>query len=198
VPITPVEIKEAATRWGLAATAEPVLDRLADYGNLLLRWNSSFALTAIRDGSQLIERHIMEGVFATAHHPNALTALDFGSGTGVPGLIIALCRPEIHVTLAESQRKKAAFLAEAIRQLRLNTTVHADRAEALPPASFDAVWMRAVEKTPAMLPAAMDLLTPGGSLCLFGTHSPNLQGWDWERYPLPGSQNRILYIGRRP
>jgi 16S rRNA (guanine527-N7)-methyltransferase len=196
VPITPAQVEQAATRWGLTNIAVPVLDRLATYGNLLLHWNARFALTAICDEAELIERHIMEGVFAAAHHPKALTALDFGSGTGIPGLVIALCHSEIHVTLAESQRKKAAFLAEAVRQLRLNTTVHAGRAETLPPASFDAVWMRAVEKTPAMLPAAINLLTPNGSLCLFGTTTrPDLQGWSWETYPLPSSDVRILYIG---
>lgn len=196
MPITPAQVEQAASRWGLTNIAAPALDRLADYGNLLLHWNVRFALTAIRDEAELIERHIMEGVFAAAHHPKALTALDFGSGTGIPGILIALCRPEIHVTLAESQRKKAAFLAEAVRQLRLNTTVHAGRAETLPPASFDAVWMRAVEKTPAMLPAAINLLPPNGPLCLFGTTTrPDLQGWSWETYPLPSSDVRVLYIG---
>ena len=197
MPITPAEVQEAAARWGLAATADPILDRLAAYGNLLLHWNARFALTAIRDEVELIERHLMEGVFAATHHPKAQKALDFGSGTGIPGLIIALCRPEIHVTLAESQRKKAAFLAEAVRQLQLNTTVHAGRAETLPAASFDAVWMRAVEKTPAMLPAAMKLLNSAGSLCLFGTTSPKLEDWTWKAYPLPNSDQRVLYIGSR-
>ena len=198
MPITPAQVEAAAVRWGLVDTVAPVFDRLADYGNLLLRWNAHFALTAIRDKAELIERHIMEGVFAAAHHPKALTALDFGSGTGIPGVVIALCRPEIHVTLAESQRKKAAFLAEAVRHLRLNTVVHASRAETLPAASFDAVWMRAVEKTSVMLPAAAALPTSQGSLCFFGTaSSPDLQGWHWAAHPLLGSDVRVLYIGRR-
>jgi 16S rRNA (guanine527-N7)-methyltransferase len=208
VAITPAQINEAAAPWGLISTAAPVLDRLAAYGNLLLHWNARFALTAIRDESELIERHLMEGVFAAAHHPEAATALDFGSGTGVPGIVIAVCRPELRVTLAESQRKKAAFLAEAVRQLGLSTTVHAGRAENLPPASFDAVWMRAVEKSGAMLPVAASLVSRvfhvehprNGWLCLFGTEtSPDLRplkGWRWERHPLPGSSARILYLGQ--
>ena len=199
--ITPAQVEEAVARWGLDSTAAPVLDRLAAYGNLLLHWNTRFALTSIRDEVELIERHLMEGVFAAAHHPDALAALDFGSGTGIPGLAIALCRPEIQVTLAESQRKKAAFLAEAVRQLRLNSTVHAGRAETLAPASFGAVWMRAVEKTSAMLPAATALLNLEGSLCLFSTRNPDLgplQTWSWVSHPTPGSDVRVLYIGRRP
>jgi len=114
----------------------------------------------------------------------------------------------LQVTLAESQRKKASFLAEAVRQLRLNTTVHAGRAETLPPGSFNAVWMRAVEKSPAMLPVAASLVSRvfhverprNGWLCLFGTAtSPNLdrlKEWTWERHPLPDSSARVLYLGQ--
>jgi 16S rRNA (guanine527-N7)-methyltransferase len=205
VAITPLQVEQAAARWGLSGTVAPVGDRVADrlaaYGNLLLHWNARFGLSAIRDEAELIERHLMEGVFAAAHHPGGTAALDFGSGTGVPGILIALCRPELRVTLAESQRKKAAFLQEAVRQLGLNTFVHAARAETLPPGSFDAVWMRAVEKSGAMLPSAAALLAPGGALCLFGTvSSPDQQslgGWKWEMHSLPGSDVRVLYIGRR-
>ncbi|MGA9720182.1 MAG: 16S rRNA (guanine(527)-N(7))-methyltransferase RsmG [Acidobacteriaceae bacterium] len=194
-------VEQAAARWGLADTAAPALEGLAAYGNLLLQWNTRLSLTAIRDEGELIERHLMEGVFAAAHHPQAATALDFGSGTGVPGIPIALCRPALRVTLAESQRKKAAFLHEAIRQLQLNTSVHAGRAETLSPASFDAVWMRAVEKTDAMLPSAAVLAAPGGALCLLGTrNTPDLKalaGWKWDVHPLPASDIRVLRIGRR-
>jgi 16S rRNA (guanine527-N7)-methyltransferase len=218
VAITPAQIEEAAGRWGLTSTAAPVLDRLAAYGNLLLRWNARFALTAIRDEVELIERHLMEGVFAAAHHPEGATALDFGSGTGIPGIPIAVCHPKLHVTLAESQQKKAAFLAEAVRQLRLNTMVHAGRAETLPTGSFGTVWMRAVEKSSAMLPMAANLVRSRmfhvehprnvspqeiseGALCLLGTtNGPDelvLKGWVWETYPLPGSDQRVLRIGRR-
>ena len=120
--ITPAQVEEAAARWGLSEIAAPVADRLAAYGNLLLHWNARLSLTAIRNPAELIERHLMEGVFAAAHHPEAATALDFGSGTGIPGIPIALCRSSIHVTLAESQRKKAAFLQEALRTLQLDAT----------------------------------------------------------------------------
>ena len=156
--ITAAQVEEAAARWGLSETAVPVADRLAAYGNLLLHWNTRLSLTAIREPAELIERHLMEGVFAAAHHPEAATALDFGSGTGIPGVLIALCRSSIHVTLAESQRKKAAFLQEALRTIGRSATVHAARAEVLPAGSFEAVWMRAVDKSSSMLPVAASLV----------------------------------------
>jgi 16S rRNA (guanine527-N7)-methyltransferase len=199
--ITPEQVQEASERWGLAAVAAPVADRLAAYGNLLLQWNARLSLTAIRDEAELVERHLMEGVFAAAHHPEASTALDFGSGTGIPGIPIALCKATVHVTLAESQRKKSAFLQEVLRRLNLHASVHADRAETLPPASFDAVWMRAVEKSATMFPVAASLLTPGGALCLFGTSGPPdllaAGEWRWKRIPFPGAKARVLHIGRR-
>ncbi len=71
MPITAAQVEEAAARWGLSTTAAPVADRLAAYGNLLLHWNTRLSLTAIRDEAELIERHLMEGVFAAAHHPEA-------------------------------------------------------------------------------------------------------------------------------
>jgi 16S rRNA (guanine527-N7)-methyltransferase len=198
--ITPGQVEEAAARWGLPLTS-PEAHQLAIYGNLLLQWNSRLSLTAIHDEAELVERHLMEGVFAAAHHPEASTALDFGSGTGVPGISIAICRENLAVMLAESNRRKASFLQEVLRQLHLKATVHADRAETLPPASFDAVWMRAVEKSALMLPVAVALLAPGGSLCLLGMAAPPplepLDSWQWKSAHLPCSKDRVLHIGTR-
>jgi 16S rRNA (guanine527-N7)-methyltransferase len=198
--ITAEQVQEASERWGLAGMVAPVADRLATYGNLLLQWNARLSLTAIRDEAELVERHLMEGVFAAAHHPEASTALDFGSGTGIPGIPIALCKATVHVTLAESQRKKAAFLQEVLRRLKLHASVHAGRAETLPSASFDTVWMRAVDKGAAMLPVAAGLLATKGALCLFGTSTPpdlpRLGTWQWKSIPFPGAKARVLHIGR--
>jgi 16S rRNA (guanine527-N7)-methyltransferase len=195
--ISAVQVAEAAERWQLTSTVnEEAAARLAAYGNLLLHWNTRIALTAIRLEAALIERHLMEGAFAAAHHPRAGTVLDYGSGTGVPGIPIAICRPGLQITLAESQRKKAAFLQEAVRQLGIGASVYAGRAEALHQGSFDAVWLRAVERQREMLPVAASLLAPGGRLCILGGVSqPPLAGWAWQRMPLPNSNGRVLHIG---
>jgi 16S rRNA (guanine527-N7)-methyltransferase len=208
MPITANQVLAAAERWGLLQTLpgpETGADRLASYGNLLLHWNTRLSLTAIRDEAELIERHLMEGVFAAQHHPAGTTSLDFGSGPGVPGIPIAICRENLQATLAESHRKKAAFLQEAVRVLGLKAIVHSGRAETLVPGSFDAVWMRAVEKSAAMLPLAATLVAPGGSLCLLGTgtapeidaSSSKGSSWQWKTLPLPGGKDRVLHIGQR-
>jgi 16S rRNA (guanine527-N7)-methyltransferase len=208
MPITASQVLAAAERWGLLQTLpgpETGAERLASYGNLLLHWNTRLSLTAIRDEAELVERHLMEGVFAAEHHPAGTTSLDFGSGTGVPGIPIATCRENLQVTLAESHRKKAAFLQETVRVLGLKAVVHSGRAETLVPGTFDTVWMRAVEKSAAMLPLAATLVAPGGSLCLLETgaapriDASGLKGssWRWKTLPLPRSKDRVLHIGQR-
>jgi 16S rRNA (guanine527-N7)-methyltransferase len=201
MPITAEQVEEAAARWGLSEIVEGVSAGLSAYGNLLQHWNTRLSLTAIRDERELVERHLMEGVFAAAHHPAASVALDFGSGTGIPGIPIGLCRRNVHVTLAESQQKKASFLQEVIRTVQPVASVYAGRAETLAPGSFDAVWMRAVEKSALMLPMAAALVAPRGSLCLLGTSAPPdtpaFVDWRWKTLFLPGSKDRVLHIGER-
>jgi 16S rRNA (guanine527-N7)-methyltransferase len=199
MPISAVQVAKAAERWQLTSTVnQDAAARLAAYGNLLLHWNARIALTAIRDEVELVERHLVEGAFAAAHHPPARTTLDFGSGTGVPGIPIAICCPTLRVTLAESQIKKSVFLQEVVRRLGINAWVHAGRAEALSEASFDAVWMRAVERQSGMLPLAASLVNPNGYLCILGSRTePALPGWTWQQTLLPNSSNRVLHIGAR-
>ena len=93
----------------------------------------------MRDEQGILSRHFVESIVVARELPQGIrTLLDFGSGAGLPGIPIALCRPEIAVTLAESQGKKAAFLQEAVRVLAISAMVHAGRAETLRP--FSIVW----------------------------------------------------------
>src|SRR6202021_2800782 len=95
--------------------------------DLLLKWNSRTNLTAIRDPEEIVRRHFGESLFTGTQLPEATTLLDFGSGAGFPGLPIQLLLPNLQVTLAESQNKKATFLREVIRTLGLRTEVWAAR-----------------------------------------------------------------------
>jgi 16S rRNA (guanine527-N7)-methyltransferase len=130
--------------------------------------------------------------------------LDVGSGAGFPGIPIALCRPEIAVTLAESQGKKAAFLSEVVRVLGVAAKVHSGRAETLR-AVFDCVTLRAVDKMPQAVKAAGKLVAPGGWLALMttGKELDALKAaagteFAWaEPLPLPGSKDRLLALAAR-
>jgi 16S rRNA (guanine527-N7)-methyltransferase len=95
-----------------------------------MKWNARMNLTAARKPEEIVRRHFVESIFAAQQIPKHVkTLLDFGSGAGFPGIPIAICRPKIGVTLAESQGKKAAFLREAVRTLGLKAEVWAGRVE---------------------------------------------------------------------
>jgi 16S rRNA (guanine527-N7)-methyltransferase len=176
-----------------------------DYLSLLLRWNARVNLTAIRDEEGILRRHFVESIACARALPSGIrTLLDFGSGAGFPGIPIALCRPEIAVTLAESQGKKAAFLREAVRVLGLNAQVHSARAEVLRTV-FDCVTLRAVDKMELAVQAAAQLVRPSGWLALLSTTTdlPALQSaagadFSWPTpLPQPGGEDRVLALGAR-
>jgi 16S rRNA (guanine527-N7)-methyltransferase len=176
-----------------------------NYLSLLLRWNARVNLTAVRDEDGILSRHFVESIACARSLPvNVTSLLDFGSGGGFPGIPIALCRPEIAVTLAESQGKKAAFLQEAVRVLGISAKVHAQRAELLA-VKFDCVTLRAVDRMELAVSQAGRLVLPGGCLALMSTGSElaKLQAaagpdFSWSnQVPLPGSQDRLLAFGER-
>ena len=175
------------------------------YLALLMHWNARINLTAIRDEDGILVRHFVESIACARALPAGIaTLLDFGSGAGFPGIPIALCRPEIAVTLAESQGKKAAFLQEAIRLLGLQARVHAGRAETLSQ-QFDCVTLRAVDRMTEAVHAAANLVVPGGCLAPMTTSAElaSVQaaagpGFTWQScIPLPGGSDRVLALARR-
>jgi 16S rRNA (guanine527-N7)-methyltransferase len=173
--------------------------------SLFLRWNARINLSAIRDEDGILSRHFVESIACARALPAGIsTLLDFGSGAGFPGIPIAICRPEILVTLAESQGKKAAFLREALRVLKISANVHSGRAEDLH-AVFDCVTLRAVDKMQLAVQSAAHLVRPGGWLALMTTTAalPALKSsagaeFSWSAAPLfPGSDDRLLALGKR-
>jgi 16S rRNA (guanine527-N7)-methyltransferase len=189
---------------GLDALDPPVANRFQEYCSLLLRWNARMNLTAIRDEEGILSRHFVESIACARALPTGIaTLLDFGSGAGFPGLPIALCRPELTVTLAESQGKKAAFLREAVRTLRLSASVHSGRAELIR-TRFDCITLRAVDHMPEAVRAATGLVSPGGCLALMttGTELERLQEssaaeLSWlEPVLLPGGESRLLAFAK--
>lgn len=170
------------------------------YLPLIVRWNARMNLTAIRDAAGILSRHFVESIACAQILPPGIdTLLDFGSGAGFPGIPIALCRPEIAVTLSESQNKKAAFLQEAVRSLEVNCRVWPRRAEELDQ-QFGCVTLRAVDHMERAVAAAAGLVRAGGSLVVLTTETdlPQVESlagaeFRWsEPFRILHSQSRLI------
>lgn len=140
-----------------------LLEKLSVYLDLLLKWNARTNLSAVREPREIVRRHFGESLFAASNVLTGSTLLDLGSGAGFPGIPIQLAHPELRVTLAESQNKKASFLREVVRTLGLATEIFADRVENMPAARrFDVVTLRAVDQPVLALGFARQRVMAGG------------------------------------
>ena len=139
---------------GLAALQlrlpDGAVHKLLDYLDLLTRWNAAYNLTAVRDPLQMVTRHLLDSL-SILPFVQGSTLADLGSGAGLPGVPLAIARPEIAVTLVDSNGKKARFLREAVRALPLpNVRVMQQRAQKLNQA-FDCITARAFTSLGEML-----------------------------------------------
>jgi 16S rRNA (guanine527-N7)-methyltransferase len=152
-------------------------DRLLEYMTLLLKWNRTFNLTAIRDPLSVVAHHLLDSLAVVPHlvlAAGAARLADAGSGAGLPGIPLAIARPEWRITLAEANQKKAAFLRQAAIELKLeNVDVHEGRVEAWRPLPlFDAVISRAFAALREFIAACRHLLAPGGVLAAMTGAAP--------------------------
>ena len=215
--------------------AKSQLQDISTYIDMLLRWNARINLTAVRQPEEIVTRHFGESLFAARHlfpqpeHPNAPAGqsiprppqpsaafepsgeenstrlVDIGSGAGFPGLPIKIWSPHTHVTLIESNHKKATFLREVSRAITLtDVDVFSGRAEDFQ-ASADLVTLRAVERPEHVFPIAANLVAPRGRLALLivrrqmDSLAKLVPTFQWsEPVPIPLSEERILLIGHHP
>ena len=180
---------------GVAEVTDAQAEALESHYNLLVRWNRTLNLTAIRDLPEAVERHYCESLFLAARLPaGALRIADVGSGAGFPGLPVAIYRPDCVVTLIESHQRKAVFLKEAARGLA-NVRVLARRAEEVDE-EFDLCVSRAVSYRDLM--PSLQGLAPAAVL-LGGIEEPPAElGFAWQPpVPLPWGSQRYLRMGRR-
>ena len=138
--------------------------KLLDYLALLAKWNSVYNLTAIRDPDKMVSNHLLDSLAVTSLLPT-VPILDVGAGAGLPGIPLAIARPEVGVTLVDSSQKKAAFMQQAAAELGLaNVTALHQRVEAWRPATrFPAIISRAFAELTDFLRLTRHLLAPGGA-----------------------------------
>jgi 16S rRNA (guanine527-N7)-methyltransferase len=121
------------------------IGQLMDYLALLSKWNAVYNLTAVRDPGQMVTQHLVDSLAAVPAFAGAQNVLDVGAGGGLPGMVLAIARPDMQVSMIDTVHKKTAFLTQAKSELGLkNVTVYTARVEQLKVAhQFDVITSRA-------------------------------------------------------
>ncbi|MDH2917926.1 MAG: 16S rRNA (guanine(527)-N(7))-methyltransferase RsmG [Sideroxydans sp.] len=136
------ELSLGAQQLGVSLTPEQHR-LLSAYLALLHKWNKVYNLTAIRDPQQMIAHHLLDSL-AVLPHLWSGRWLDVGCGAGLPGMVLAIMRPEWSFTLLDSNSKKTGFVQQAVIELGLqNVTVRCARVEDLQSEAFDGIISRA-------------------------------------------------------
>lgn len=157
----------ATTGAGLDGVSRETTGRLHALAALTVKWTARINLIGRGTVDDIWQRHIVDSaqIYGFAP-PGARRWVDLGSGAGFPGLVVAIVaaerNPALQVTLVESDMRKAAFLATAIRDLQLSAKVETARIEALAPQGADVLSARALAPLPQLLHYAERHLAPGG------------------------------------
>ncbi len=157
----------AALKTGLAALTIDLTDiqqqKLLDYLTLLNKWNKAYNLTAIRDPKQMLPLHLLDSL-SILPYLHGTHHLDVGTGAGLPGIPLAIAKPEHHFTLLDSNGKKTRFLTHVQHQLGLtNIEVIQSRVEQYQPEqTFDTITTRAFSDLIEMVALTKHLLAPQG------------------------------------
>ena len=143
--------------------------KLLAFRDLLLKWNRTYNLTALRDPQQAISHHLLDAL-AILPYVGAGPLLDVGSGGGFPGIPLAIARPDLSVTLVDAVQKKATFLQQAAIELELKSVaVHHARVEEMR-GQYAQISSRAFAELARFVSLTRHLLAPGGRwLAMKGT-----------------------------
>ena len=202
---------EGALRTASAATGgrKPdagQIDALLDFGVLLADRARLFNLTRLTKPDEMALLHFVDSYYlARSLNPRKKTVIDIGTGAGVPGIPLAILRPDLEVTLIDGTAKKAAFVAECIDALGLKNTraLQARAEEHLRRQRYGMGVLRAAVKVPRMLEILGEARAPLGAVCfMLGGDGPKIaktartHGYrllPLEEYRLPG-QERPRYL----
>lgn len=137
--------------------------KLLDYVGLLNKWNKAYNLTAVREPTEMVVRHLLDSL-SVLPYVQATEIIDVGTGAGIPGIPLAIALPSLKVTLLDSNGKKTRFARQAALELGLtNVEVVQARAEQYRNATPQVI-SRAFASLPDMLEVAGPLLAPGGRM----------------------------------
>lgn len=153
----------------------PAFSDVEEYVHMLEEEGEIRGLVGPREMPRLWSRHAVNAAAVLDFLPRSGQILDIGSGAGLPGIIIAICRPELDVHLAEPMQRRCEWLSDVIDHLALdNVTLHQVRAEELRgKGQADVITARAVANMSKLIRMTTKLIAPGGSLvALKGRRAP--------------------------
>ncbi len=146
--------------------------RLLTYLAALLKWNKAYNLTAIRDPLEMVDKHLLDSL-SILPYINEQPLIDIGTGAGLPGMVIALMRPQLPVALLDSNGKKTRFLKQIAAEMQLaNVTVINQRCEQHE-GQYGQITSRAFASLQDMVTGTQHLLAPGGRWLAMKGHVPD-------------------------
>ncbi|MGH8856005.1 MAG: 16S rRNA (guanine(527)-N(7))-methyltransferase RsmG [Telluria sp.] len=184
-------------------------DQLLDYLALMNKWNSVYNLTSLRDPMQMVTHHLLDSLAAVPAFAGAHNVLDVGAGGGLPGIVLAIARPDMKVSMIDTVHKKTAFLKQVKAELELaNVTVHTMKVQDLQVSDkFDVITSRAFADLSDFLEWSGHLLAEGGKfIALKGTAPPEEQErvpGEWKvsglqplQVPRLGAERHLVFVQR--
>jgi len=191
------------------AVSTAALAQLADYVGLLAKWSKVYNLTAVRQPQRMVTRHLLDSLAVVPFLIEG-SLLDVGTGAGLPGVPIAIARPDLAVTLLDANAKKLRFVRQAVAELRLGNVevVQARMQEYQPGRAFDMVISRAVSSLEELYRQSRHLLAPRGRMLFMkgalpdeemAAFAPGRETLHIERLDIPGldAERHLLWLDKQ-
>ena len=208
--------REALTKILVEGIAEMGLDldqakqtRLMDYLQLMAKWNSVYNLTSLRDPMQMVTHHLLDSLAAVPAFVGVRNVLDVGAGGGLPGIVLAISRPDMKVSMIDTVHKKTAFLTQVKAELGLaNVTVYTKKVQEREVSDkFDVITSRAFADLSDFVEWSGHVLAEGGRFIALKGVAPSEERErlpaDWKvtdlqplRVPRLGAERHLVFIER--
>lgn len=201
-------LSEGIAEMGLELSAEQH-GKLMDYLALMFKWNAVYNLTSLRDPMQMVTHHLLDSLAAVPAFAGAKNVLDVGSGGGLPGIVLAIVRPDMKVSMIDTVHKKTAFLTQVKAELGLsNVTVYTMKVQELAVSDkFDVITSRAFADLSDFVNWSSHLLAEQGSYIALKGVAPAEERQrlpdEWEvtkleplQVPKLGAERHLVFIAK--
>lgn len=202
-------LREGVAEMQLDVTPEQQT-RLMAYLHLMHKWNAVYNLTSLRDPMQMVTHHLLDSLAAVPAFKDASNVLDVGAGGGLPGIVLAITRPDMKVAMIDTVHKKTAFLTQVKAELALsNVTVHTMKVQDLQVSDkFDVITSRAFADLSDFVNWSGHLLQEGGKFIALKGVAPSEERerlpQEWKvsglqplQVPRLGAERHLVFIQRK-